>query len=625
MKKWKIFLCECGGNIGEVVDLPRVTRELGEREIEIFRHPFLCSPEGQAFFSRKARGAKGVLVGACAPDLHGETFRRLLREQGIGRLQLAPIREEAAWTALRNPTEKAIRLLRAGLAALKQIQSFPTRAVKPRPTLLIIGGGAAGITAALKASEVGLKVYLLEREPFLGGKALHLDRLYPRLECASCVFSPKLSSLLRAERVEILTRARLVGISGHPGDFEVEVECQPRYVRIEECHGCARCLSACPVDPPAINWPVPHPVPRVPVINPFRCLRFKGQSCRRCEKVCPRGAIYFEDTWSRRTLRVGGIIVATGFRPYPVEKVHYYGYGRLPEVITLFDLEKAFSSGTMLSESLPKPLERVAFVHCAGSRDRRHLPYCSEICCGLALKASLRLKELFPRAEIYHFYQDLRLKGSEGEGLYQRARARDIKFVRGRVAEVSEVPWSPEDEGRLLVLAEDTLIMRKIKLPVDLVVLVPGFVPELGARELAALLGLCPGEAGFFEPRENKVDPAETVRKGIWLAGACSGPKDLSETVASAEAAALEAANFLSRSEILVGYPQLEWQASSCGKCYLCVEVCPFQALVPAAEGLKVLPELCQACGLCVSACPSGALSLEDCGLRESQLRAVLG
>ncbi len=625
MKDWRVFLCECGGNIGEVVDLSRLARELKGKELEILRHPFLCSPEGQDFLVRKSRRAKGVLVAACAPDLHEETFRRLLRAQGLERFRLVPIREEAAWTALSDPTAKALRLIRAGLAALKETRSPPAITLRPRPALLVIGGGAAGITAALKASEAGLTVYLLEREPFLGGKALYLDRLYPRLECASCVFSPRLSALARAERVEIFTRARLVRLSGLPGDFEAEIESQPRYVRLDRCHGCGRCLSVCPVEPPAIGWPVPHPVPKVPVINPFRCLRFKGQSCRKCEKVCPRGAIDFEDTWGRRTLRVGGVIVATGFRPYAAEKIFHYGYGRLPRVITLFDLEKAFSSGEKKPEIFKSPPERVTFVHCAGSRDRRHLPYCSEICCGLAVKASLRLKELYPRAEIYHFYQDLRLKDPEGEGLYHRARAMGIRFLRGRVAEVSEVPWSPEDEGRLLVLAEDTLLRRKMRLAVDLVVLVPGFVPELGAGELASLLGLCPGEAGFFEPRENKVDPAGTVRRGIWLAGACSGPRDLSETVASAEAAALEAVTFLSRPEILVEQSRVEWQETRCGRCYLCVEVCPFKALVPAEEGLRVLPELCSACGLCVSACPSGALFLEAPEAVFFQLRAVLG
>jgi len=619
----KVFLCECGGNISGAVDLYRVSEALRKMGLRVWRYAFLCSPEGQAFFRDKVRGAGGVVVGACAPDLHGETFRALAREAGAGRVVLVGIREEAAWTEPVDPTDKALRLLKAGWAELREAPHEEFRRITLVRSLLVLGGGAAGITAALKASEHGLKVYLIEREPFLGGKALYVDRLYPRLECASCVLSPRLSAVARAEGVEILTQARVIGVSGFPGDFEVEVEVRPRYVRLDRCNGCGRCLSACPLDPPAVDWPVPHPVPRVPVINPFRCLRFQDQSCRRCERICPRQAMDFEEGWRRLALRVGGIIVATGFRPYPVEKVTHYGYRRLPGVLTLFDLEKAFSRGEKGWWEGREPPRRAVFVHCAGSRDRRHLPYCSEICCGLALKTSLRLKEVFPDLEIWHFYQDLRLKGSEGEALWHRARRQGIRFVRGRVADLSEVPWRPEEEGRLIVEAENTLTLQRLRLAVDLAVLVPGFVPELGAGELSALLGLCPGETGFFEAREPKTQPAGTVREGIWLAGACAGPRDLSETVASAEAAAMEAVSFLRRGEILLPRPRLEYNAIRCGRCFLCVEVCPFRALAPGSEGVRVVEEWCRGCGICVGACPSGALRLPGDG--KSRVEAVLG
>ncbi|MBX6424030.1 CoB--CoM heterodisulfide reductase iron-sulfur subunit A family protein [Thermosulfurimonas sp. F29] len=624
MKLAKIFVCECGGNISEIVDLSYLERTFREEGLPVLRHPFLCSPEGQSLLRQEARNCPAILVGACSPDLHGETFQRILREIGVKRFHIVALREEVAWSTIGNPTEKALKLLRAGWRVLREMEEIPRYILKPVPVLLIIGGGAAGITSALKASEAGLEVVLVEREPFLGGKTLYVDRLYPRLECASCVFSPLLSAIARARGVKIYTQARILNLSGFAGNFEVDLEIRPRYVQMDRCNGCGKCIEACPLDPPAINWPVPHPVPRVPVINPFRCLRFKNHHCRRCERTCASKAVNFEEGWSRRTVRAGGIIVATGFRPYPVERIAHYGYKRLDGVFTLFDLEKKFCVGESPLPTGSKPPRRAAFVHCAGSRDRYHLPYCSEICCGLALKLSLRLKEIFPGLEIWHFYQDLRLKGPEGESLWREALSRGIRFVRGRVADISEVPWHPDQKGGLTIEVEDTLALKKLRLDMDIVVLVPGFMPELGAGELAALLGLCMGESGFFEAREPKTHPAETVRQGIWLAGACAGPRDLSETIASAEAAALEAIRFLTQPEISLTPFRLKVEESLCGGCYLCLESCPFKALAPGPQGLRILHQLCTGCGICVSACPSGALHLSGIPRMSSVMEVLL-
>ncbi len=614
MKDTYVFLCECGGNISDPINLgllgERLRKELGLR---VYIHAFLCSPEGQAFLARRTRSAGQVLIGACSPHLHEETFKRILLQNGIQRFRMVALREEAAWTGGQVAEEKAFRLLRSGVAALHHFQATRTREYPLVPALAVIGGGIAGISAALKAAEEGLRVYLIEKRSFLGGRAVFLDRLYPRFECASCVVSPKLSALVHQDRIRILTQARLLQVSGLPGRYQVELEIRPRYVDEKSCNGCGRCLKACPLKPPAIDFHTPHPVPRVPVINPFTCLRFKGQTCRRCKAACPREAINFRDNFRQVKLEVGCFIVATGFRPYPVEKVAHYGYGRLPGVLTLFDLEKRLTLGEGLRAPGRKLPEKVAIVHCAGSRDRKHLPYCSEICCGLALKAALRLKEL-TGAEIYNFYLDLRLKSKEGEMFFDRAREAGINFIRGRVAEISDVPFEPTDRGRLVILAEDTLLGRKIKMAVDLVVLVPGFIPEFGSRELAAMLGICTDCYGFFEPRESKTSPVETERKGIWLAGAASGPRDITESVISAEAAALEASAFLKKAKRLIETDLVSWQRETCGRCYLCVEVCPYQALQPSPEGLRLSPELCTACGMCVSTCPSGSLELKPLG-----------
>ena len=427
------------------------------------------------------------------------------------------------------------------------------------PAVLVLGGGIAGIQAALDVAEQGVHVYLVERSPSIGGHMAQLDKTFPTLDCSLCILTPKMVDVARHPNVELLTYSEVVGAERAGKIFKVRILKKPRYVDEDKCTGCGACMEKCPMKKipdefnlglsyrTAIYIPFPQAVPKVAVIDPEHCLYLTRGKCRLCEKVCQAGAIDFSQKPEEIEVQVGAIIVATGFRQADVSALSEYGYGRYDNVITALELERLLNAagptgGRVVRPSDHKEPKRVAFIQCVGSRDRRlGRPYCSRVCCMYAVKNAVLIKEHYPETEVTIYYIDMRAYGKGFEEFVQRAREEfGVRLVKGRIARLEE----DANTGDLWLMAEDIDSGRVLRERYNLVVLSAGLVPSEGAEDLAELLGLSTDDYGFFSGPSLKLNPV-LAQGGIFVCGCAAGPKDIPDSVAEASAAAMEAVNYL--------------------------------------------------------------------------------
>jgi heterodisulfide reductase subunit A len=426
------------------------------------------------------------------------------------------------------------------------------------PAALIIGAGIAGIQAALDIADAGFKVYLVEREPTIGGRMAQLDKTFPTLDCSACILTPKMVDAGRHPNIELLTYSEVVDVQGQVGDFQVKVKKKPRYVHEELCTGCGLCVEACVWKrvPSEFNAgvsmrsaayiPFPQAVPLKAVIDDKTCLYLtRGKCGLKCEKACERGAIDFEMKEESVDLHVGAIIAATGFDPFDPHLKPEFAYGVYPNVITGLEFERLSSaSGPTQGKILVNGQEPgdVVFIHCVGSRDKNlGNEYCSRVCCMYTAKQAHLVREKLPQANITVFYMDVRAFGKGFEEFYDRVRMEGARYRRGNPSEIYK------RGDKLIVRAEDTLLSETLEVEADLVVLAVGVTPRADAQALADLLGISRSPDGFFREAHPKLHPIETGVEGIYLAGCCQGPKDVPDTVAHGKAAASSAIVVLSK------------------------------------------------------------------------------
>jgi len=426
------------------------------------------------------------------------------------------------------------------------------------PAALVIGAGIAGIQASLDIADAGFKVYLVEREPTIGGRMAQLDKTFPTLDCSACILTPKMVDAGRHPNIELLTYSEVVDLEGQVGDFRVKVKKKPRYVHEELCTGCGLCVEACVWKkvPSEFNAgvamrsaayiPFPQAVPLKAVIDEKTCLYLvKGKCGRKCEKACERGAIDFEMEEELVDLNVGAVIVATGFDPFDPRLKPEFAYGVYDNVITGLEFERLSSaSGPTQGKIIINGQEPrdVVFIHCVGSRDKNlGNEYCSRVCCMYTAKQAHLVREKLPDANITVFYMDVRAFGKGFEEFYDRVRMEGARYRRGNPSEIYR------RGDKLIVRAEDTLLSEPLEMEADLVVLAVGVTPRADAQELADLLGLSRSPDGFFQELHPKLHPVETEIEGIYLAGCCQGPKDVPDTVAQGKAAASSAIVVLSK------------------------------------------------------------------------------
>ena len=429
-------------------------------------------------------------------------------------------------------------------------------------SVLVIGGGIAGIQASLDLANRGSRVYLLEEAPSIGGRMAQLDKTFPTMDCSICILAPKMIELSRHPNITLLTYSEVQEVHRADGTFKVKILKKPRYVKEDLCVGCGKCTEKCPVKVSsefdvglghrkAIYIPFAQAVPLKCTIDADHCLFFTKGVCRVCEKVCNAKAVDFDQKPQEILIDVGAMIVSTGFDLFDPSKISEYGYGRYKNVVTALELERLVCASGPTGGILERPSDkkhpkRVAFIQCVGSRDvyRGH-PYCSAVCCMFATKESLILKEHDPEIDINIFYLELKVHGKGFQDFVNRARdERNVKYIQAHPGKIDEDPKT----GDLIIWHEDIEENVTKKIEVDLVVLCPALIPKATNKKLSSILGIELDEYGFFKSKDSLLAPIDTNVPGICICGCCQGPKDIPECVGQASAAAARAAETLALS-----------------------------------------------------------------------------
>ncbi len=626
-----VFICHCGTNIAGTVDIDEV-REFAAGlpgVVSARDYKFTCSEPGQLQIKEDVKnlGLNRVVVAACSPRMHELTFRKAIAEVGLNPylLQIANIREQDSWVHKDGATELAKALIRAAVQRANLLEALERREVPVTPSVLVVGGGIAGIQAALNIANANHKVYLVEREPSIGGRMIQLDKTFPTLDCSSCILTPKMAAVGSHPNIELMTYSEVEDVSGYIGNFKVRVKKKPRYVNAELCTGCGICMEKCPWKTDsefdmglgkrkAVYTPFPQAVPNVPVIDPDVCVYFEKGTCRACEKFCPPGAIDWDQKEETVELEVGAIIVATGYDLLDPSPLAEYGYKRLDNVVTSLEFERMCSAtgptgGELVLKDGSAP-ESVAIIHCVGSRDKNYCEYCSRVCCMYALKYSHLIGEKTD-ADVYQLYIDMRCYGKGFEEFYKRVSDEGVNFVRGKVAQITDQVAGEEEQGKLVVVTEDTLLGRMLRIPVDMVILCPAMVARADADEMARRFLINRGADGFFLERHPKLEPVATASDGVFVVGCAQGPKDIPDTVAQASAGAAEALSLIDRGTVEIEAATAVVDEEMCSGCKICLALCPYNAITFDEEKklANVNDILCKGCGVCVAACPSAAIT----------------
>jgi heterodisulfide reductase subunit A len=625
-----VFPCKCGKNIGAVVDIDAVAEYAktlpGVVHVQV--NTYTCADPGQREIQQAIaqHGLNRIVVASCSPTMHEDTFRKTVKAAGLNPYLciMTNIREHVSWVHQHEPesaTQKAMDLIAMSVAKAATLVAQPELDVPVTQAALVVGGGVAGIQAALDLGDAGFKVHLVEKQPTIGGIMAILDKVFPQNDCSICILGPKMVDVAKHPNINMITMAEVESVSGYVGNFEVRVKQRARYVDPDKCTSCGDCVEVCPVDVPsrtdqnltwqkAIQIPFPQAVPSTYFIDPDACLGMDLIRCGKCIDRCEQEAIIPSDRAKYIDLDVGVIILATGFKPADPSKTPRLGWGRYPNVITSLEFERLINAAGPTEGKLVRPSDlikptTVAIAQCVGSRDIGTRSACSNFCCAESVKCALLIKEHYPDTEVTIFYQDLRMHGKYFEDQYLKAREEGVKFIRGRVGEIQQYP----DTKNLRVSVEDTT-HNKLKMETfEMVIL------SMGAEGAAGNFPLpisCTSDSFYIESHP-KLKPVDTSSAGVFICGGAESPKDIRDSVIQASAAAGRAAIILQKGRYPIEALSAKIMQDLCSRCGTCVSRCPYGAISQDGTGkFTVTGALCQACGTCAGDCPKDAIYMPN-------------
>lgn len=662
MSRIGVFTCWCGENIARNVDVEQVAAAAadlpGVRCSTACK--YMCSDPGQSLIRQKIREERldAVVVASCSPHMHLKTFRKAAEREGVNPylVEMANIREHCSWVHHNRAeaTQKAIDLVRLAAAKVREDRALEPIRIPVTRRALVIGGGVAGIQAALDIADAGHEVVLVEREPSIGGKMAGLSETFPTLDCSQCILTPRMVDVGQHPNIKLYTYSEVESVQGYVGNFKVAIRKKARYVDIDRCTGCGQCWNVCVSkknssefdfgmgNRTAIYVPFPQAVPARPVIDPQACIKLVKGKCGACAKKCAAGAINFDDRDETVVEEVGAVVVATGYRLYDigrreaearVQGYGEYGYGQYKDVIDSLQFERIVSASGPTGGEIRRPSDgkepkSVVFISCVGSRDNaKGLSYCSKICCMVNAKHTMLYKHKVHDGQAHVFYMDIRSGGKNYDEFVRRAIEQDgAHYHRGRVSKIVE------ENGKLIVRGVDTLAGEPLTIEADLVVLAAAMIPAVGVEELAQKLNVGYDEHGFLSESHPKLRPVETNAAGVYVCGACQGPKDIPESVAQASAVAGKILGMFSREQMTREPEVARINEAACAACFTCVRTCPYSAIEKAEirdrkgnlvkRTARVNPGLCMGCGTCVAVCPSKSADLE--GFSEQQVYAMV-
>lgn len=662
MSRIGVFTCWCGENIARTVDVDAVAEAMSHEPGVMcsLAFKYMCSDPGQALVRKHITEDRldALVVASCSPHMHLRTFRKAAAAAGLNPylVEMANIREHCSWVHhdRAEATRKAIELVRMSVAKVRRNRALEPIRVPITRRALVIGGGVAGIQAALDIADAGYPVVLVERDPSIGGKMAGLSETFPTLDCSQCILTPRMVDVAQHPNITLHTYSEVESVEGYLGNFRVTVRKKARYIDMDRCTGCGECWNTCPSKKnlsefdfglgqrTAIYVPFPQAVPARPVIDEQACLKLKKGRCGLCERKCQAGAIKFDDQDQTVVEEVGAVVVATGYQLYDIGRPENgakwdgygeYGYGQYPDVINSLQFERLASASGPTGGKIQRPSDgrepkSVVFISCVGSRDNaKGISYCSKVCCMVNAKHTMLYRHKVHDGAAHVFYMDIRSGGKNYDEFVRRAIEQDgAHYHRGRVSQITE------KDGQLIVRGVDTLAGVPLTIAADLVVLASAMVPAQGVQRLAQRLNVGYDEFGFLSESHPKLRPVETNAAGVFVCGACQGPKDIPESVAQATAAAGKVLVMFAREQLTREPEVAQINEATCVGCHICLNTCPYKAIQGKdlidrsgkviRHVVAVNPGLCMGCGTCVAVCRSKSADLE--GFSEQQIYSVV-